>query len=79
MMMAQAAQKRMQRQIVNSAKTAFATHNPPLAMASEESKHRAKLPLYDLEPKIEACWVAPNATIGKSKQKEGRRTSKTWK
>ena len=23
-----------------------------------------KLPLYDLEPRNENCWIAPNATIG---------------
>jgi hypothetical protein len=34
-------------------------------MAVEESKHRIKVPLYDLEPKIENCFVAPNSTIGK--------------
>ena len=64
MMMAQA-QKRIQRQIVNSAKVAFTSQNESLSMATEESKHRAKLPLYELEPKIEASWVAPNATVGK--------------
>ena len=32
-------------------------------MMEEESMHRAKLPLYDLEPKIEYAYVAPNATI----------------
>ena len=31
----------------------------------EVSKHRMKLPLYDLEPKTENCWIAPNATLGK--------------
>ena len=39
-----------------------------LSMAVEESKHRMKLPLYDLEPKIENCFVAPNSTIGKNLQ-----------
>ena len=34
-----------------------------LSMANEESKHRMKLPLYDLEPKLENCWVAPNSTV----------------
>lgn len=32
-------------------------------MANEESKHRMKLPLYDLEPKLENCFVAPNSTV----------------
>ena len=32
-------------------------------MAEEETKHRVKLPLYDLFPRIEACWVAPNSTV----------------
>ena len=36
-----------------------------LTMATEESKHRMKLPLYDLSPYIENCWIAPNSTIGK--------------
>lgn len=35
-------------------------------MANEETSHRVKLPLYDLRPRIENCWVAPNSTIGKS-------------
>jgi carbonic anhydrase/acetyltransferase-like protein (isoleucine patch superfamily) len=32
-------------------------------MANEETKHRTVLPLYDLQPKIEECWIAPNATL----------------
>ena len=36
-----------------------------LSMANEETKHRVKLPLYDLRPRLEQCWVAPNSTIGK--------------
>lgn len=32
-------------------------------MANEESKHRMKLSLYDLEPKLENCFVAPNSTV----------------
>lgn len=36
-----------------------------LTMMNEESKHRMKVPMYDLEPKLENCFVAPNATIGK--------------
>ena len=36
-----------------------------LTMANEESKHRMKLPLYDIEPMVENCWVAPNSTIGR--------------
>lgn len=43
-------------------KRMFSTH---LTMATEESKHRMKLPLYDLEPKVEQAFVAPNSTIGK--------------
>ena len=38
---------------------------PQISMMDEETKHRVKLPLYDLMPKIENCWVAPNSTIGK--------------
>jgi hypothetical protein len=29
----------------------------------EVSKHRMKLPLYDLEPRTENNWIAPNSTI----------------
>ena len=36
-----------------------------LTMATEESKHRIKLPLYDIDPSIENCWIAPNATVGR--------------
>ena len=32
-------------------------------MANEETKHRTTIALYDLQPKIEECWIAPNATI----------------
>jgi hypothetical protein len=38
---------------------------PQLAYTEEISKHRQKLPLYDLEPRTENCWIAPNATLGK--------------
>lgn len=31
----------------------------------ETTKHRMRLPLYDLEPRTENCWIAPNATLGK--------------
>ena len=41
------------------------THKPQLSMVTEESKHRMKLPLYDLMPKTENNWVAPNSTISK--------------
>ncbi len=34
-----------------------------LSMADEESKHRMKLSLYDLNPYIENCWIAPNSTV----------------
>ena len=34
-----------------------------VAYVEELSKHRMKLPLYDLEPRNENCWIAPNATI----------------
>ena len=43
-----------------------ASNKPQLTMAEEETKHRMKLPLYDLNPRVENCWVAPNSTIGKS-------------
>ncbi len=29
----------------------------------EHSKHRMKLPLYDLEPRTENNWIAPSATV----------------
>ena len=32
-------------------------------MVDEESKHRMKLPLYDLTPRLYNNWVAPNATV----------------
>jgi hypothetical protein len=37
---------------------------PRVAYLEEISKHRLKLPLYDLEPKTENCWIAPNSTLG---------------
>ena len=41
------------------------TSKPQISMMGEETKHRVKLPLYDLMPRIENCWVAPNSTVGK--------------
>ena len=32
-------------------------------MVDEETKHRMRLPLYDLMPKFDNNWVAPNATV----------------
>jgi carbonic anhydrase/acetyltransferase-like protein (isoleucine patch superfamily) len=32
-------------------------------MANEETKHRTFLALYDLQPQIEECYIAPNATV----------------
>ena len=32
-------------------------------MSEEETRHRVKLPLYDLFPRIENCWIAPNSTV----------------
>ena len=29
----------------------------------EHSKHRMKLPLYDIEPRTENNWIAPSATV----------------
>ena len=29
----------------------------------DHTKHRMKLPLYDLEPRTEQNWIAPSATI----------------
>ena len=44
---------------------------PQLTMVEEESKHRMKLPLYDLYPRLDNIWVAPNSTVGKSWIMEG--------
>jgi hypothetical protein len=44
-------------------------NTPKLAYLEEISKHRHKLPLYDLEPRTENAWIAPNATLGKYKIK----------
>jgi hypothetical protein len=30
------------------------------------SKHRMILPLYDLYPRNEMCWIAPSAVVGKA-------------
>lgn len=29
------------------------------------SKHRMFVPVYDLKPSIDHCWIAPNATLSK--------------
>ena len=42
-----------------------ATHKPQLSMVNEETKHRIRLPLYDLMPRFDNNWVAPNSTVGK--------------
>eukprot|EP00352_Strombidinopsis_acuminata_P004098 CAMPEP_0176380734 /NCGR_PEP_ID=MMETSP0126-20121128/31345_1 /TAXON_ID=141414 ORGANISM="Strombidinopsis acuminatum, Strain SPMC142" /NCGR_SAMPLE_ID=MMETSP0126 /ASSEMBLY_ACC=CAM_ASM_000229 /LENGTH=153 /DNA_ID=CAMNT_0017744189 /DNA_START=87 /DNA_END=548 /DNA_ORIENTATION=- len=34
-----------------------------MAVIDEESKHRHKLPLYDLHPRTENNWIAPSATV----------------
>ena len=36
-----------------------------MAYADEISKHRMKVTLYDITPKNENCWIAPNATVSK--------------
>ena len=33
------------------------------AAIEAHSKHRMKLPLYDIEPRTENNWVAPSATL----------------
>ena len=48
--------------IVRQSKTGMAS-GQRLAIVNEESKHRHKLPLYDLHPKTENNWIAPNATV----------------
>jgi hypothetical protein len=39
---------------------------PSIAYQEDLSKHRMKLGLYDLYPRSENAWIAPNATVGKS-------------
>lgn len=48
------------RSLLSTANRVFST---PLTMANEETKHRPTLGLYDLQPQIEECWIAPNATV----------------
>ena len=74
-MMLSAAKSAVSKQLVNSSKMIVPTQvnafsegyetKAALTMANEESKHRMKLPLYDIEPMVENCWVAPNSTIGR--------------
>lgn len=47
----------------NSSFSEQAQHKPQLTMVNEETKHRIKLPLYDLMPRFDNNWVAPNATV----------------
>ena len=37
--------------------------NQPGPILEEHSKHRMKLGLYDIEPRTEQNWIAPNATV----------------
>lgn len=46
--------------LLSTANRVFSTH---LTMANEETKHRPTIGLYDLQPQIEECWIAPNATV----------------
>ena len=39
-------------------------NKPKLAYVEEITKHRQQLPLYDLKPRTDANWIAPNATLG---------------
>jgi len=39
------------------------TFSTQVRAIEEHSKHRMKLPLYDLEPRTENNWIAPSATI----------------
>ena len=43
--------------------TANRVFSSGLTMANEETKHRTFLALYDLQPQIEECYIAPNATV----------------
>ena len=73
--MLSAAKSAVSKQLANNSKmvvptqvNAFSSNyetKAAVTMANEESKHRMKLPLYDLEPQVENCWIAPNSTIGK--------------
>lgn len=38
---------------------------PKIAYVEDQSKHRMKLQLYDLYPRSENAWIAPNATVSK--------------
>jgi hypothetical protein len=58
-------QKAQRTHIYTKQRALFSNLMPNLTMAREESKHRMKLPLYDLEPRTEQCFVAPNSTVGK--------------
>lgn len=48
----------------NNLNTIAGDVTPKLAYMEEISKHRHKLPLYDLDPRTENAWIAPNATLG---------------
>lgn len=58
----------MAKALVSTQATQFSSDGakPPLTMTEEETKHRMTLPLYDLVPRIDNCWIAPNSTVGKS-------------
>ncbi len=43
----------------------FTIEVPRVAYVEDHSKHRMRVPLYDLEPRTENSWIAPNATLGK--------------
>jgi len=45
------------------ARASFSSVAPASPAQEEVSKHRMKLPLYDLEPRTEQNWIAPNATV----------------
>jgi hypothetical protein len=62
-MMKNNAVRRQVAQLVSQTRASIAPFSTRLSLIDEESKHRVKLPMYDLEPKIEHAWVAPNATV----------------
>ena len=74
-MMLSAAKTAVSKQLANSTKMMVPTQinafsegyatKAAVTMAGEESKHRMKLPLYDIEPELENCWIAPNSTVSK--------------
>ena len=60
--MLQAAGKRFARRGLGLVQTRTSNFGS-VTMADEESKHRIRLSLYDMNPYVENCWVAPNSVV----------------